>query len=347
MRVSIIVPAYNAAETVGACITGCLAQTHSDCEIIVVDDGSTDATAQIVQQYPVRCLHQENKGPAAARNLGARAATGEIFAFTDSDCVPRPDWIARLLAGFADAKVVAVGGTYANANPQHRLSRFIHAEIQHRHGRFDGLVDFLGSFNVAVRREAFFACAGFDESFRAASAEDNDLSYRLAHHGQLKFVPDAIVAHHHPTKLTRYFNTQRRHGMWRVKLYTKHRNRIARGDQYASVGDLMRPSMAWCITGMFLLPLAGRADVLSYEIYLMLIAAAVALVLTYAWLSRWALQVILPQFSANGAWLTQLVFALWVLYGRDLARGLGMAQGLWHFIIRGKRGGTPQWLAHS
>ena len=346
MGVSIIVPAYNAGATLGECIEGCLAQTHADCEVIVVDDGSTDITAEVAAQYPVRYLRQSNGGPAAARNLGANLASGDILAFTDSDCVPAADWIARLLAGFTEDDVVAVGGTYANANPQHRLSRLIHAEIRYRHSQFAGDVDFLGSFNFAVRREAFEAVGRFDELFRAASAEDNDLSYRLGERGRLRFAPDAIVAHRHPRELWAYLNTQRRHGMWRVKLYAKHHDRAARGDQYANVGDLMQPLMAWILLGLSLLALSQSAGLPAW-VGPVAIAGTFAGIIEYMWVMRKTLRGISSRFEGNHFRLKERVYAMGVFYLRDLARGLGLLEGIWHFVIRGKRGGTREWLAHS
>ncbi|MEX2016769.1 MAG: glycosyltransferase [Candidatus Hydrogenedentales bacterium] len=348
MRVSIIVPAYNAEGTLAACIGGCLAQTHPDCEVIVVDDGSTDATAQCAARFPVRVLRQPNQGPAAARNLGARAAASEVLAFTDADCVPAPDWLSRLLDGFADQGVVAVGGTYANANPHGLLSGLIHAEILYRHQKFAAEVDFLGSYNLAVRRSAFEAAGGFDESFRAASAEDNDLSYRLSAHGRLRFDAGAVVAHHHPARLGPYLNTQRRHGMWRVKLYQKHRERATRGDQYASFIEFARPPVALAIATLSLAAAAalaagaGTATVFTA-------ASAVLLVVIHAALARELVAGVVrhTKNSHPGVRALYATSAAALFFLRDIARAAGLLQGAWNFVIVGTRGGQRQWRAHS
>jgi len=242
--VSVIIPAYNAQATLPGCIEACLNQTHLDREVIVVDDGSNDETARIAQRYPVHCVRQENQGPAAARNLGAREAHGMVLAFTDADCVPEPDWIERLVKAFKD-DVAAVGGTYGIANPESRLARMIHAEIVIRHARLGEYVDFLGSFNVAYKRDAFERVGGFDPVFRMASAEDNDLAYRLQDAGyRLRFAADARVAHYHPTRLLPYLRTQLWHGYWRVVLYRKHPHRVRKGDAYAGPTDLWAPPLA-------------------------------------------------------------------------------------------------------
>ena len=245
MRISIIIPAYNAASTLSACLSACLAQDYPDTEVLLVDDGSTDATPEIAQAFTeVIYLRQANAGPAAARNCGAAHATGEILVFTDSDCVPEANWIRALVTEF-DENTAGVGGTYGIANPEFFLARLVHEEIQIRHAAFAPEVDFLGSFNVAYRAEVFRAVGGFDEAFPRASAEDNDLAYRIQDTGAtLRFTPNAVVAHYHPTHLLPYLRTQMQHGFWRMKLYAKHPQRAQKGDQYAGPCDLLAPPYA-------------------------------------------------------------------------------------------------------
>ena len=94
--ISVIVPAYNSEATIGACLQSLLAQSRAPDEIVVVDDGSRDGTVDIVSKYPVRLVRlARNAGPGVARNEGAKVASGDILAFTDSDCVaPRIGWHA-------------------------------------------------------------------------------------------------------------------------------------------------------------------------------------------------------------------------------------------------------------
>ena len=127
----------------------------------------------------------------------------------------------------------------------------VHEEIAVRHGQFGAEVDFLGSFNVAYRKEAFDAAGGFDDSFTRASGEDNDLAYRLRGAGNvLRFAKDAVVAHYHPECLWPYLRTQARHGYWRMKLYAKHPGRARSGDQYAGPADLAGPPLSLVLLGM-------------------------------------------------------------------------------------------------
>jgi GT2 family glycosyltransferase len=334
--VSIVVPAYNASATISRCLAACAAQTYPAHEIIVVDDGSTDGTAAVARAVPgTIVIAQVNAGPATARNAGARAATGDLVVFTDADCVPHPDWI-EALADTLPPTVAGLGGTYALANPESWLAGCIQAEIAARHAGFmDGLppeaaavdVDFLGSFNVAFRRDVFLAAGGFDPRFRAASAEDNDLSYRLTAAGQtLCFTPAAVVAHYHPEQVWPYLRTQARHGYWRVFLYSLHPGRSG-GDRYASRGDLLRPpalvlgplvcaGVAWAGQG------AIAAGILTGVLGLI---GCSALASVRAWAGR------VPRLHAADF--------LGVVLLRDLARSLGLLRGVLDFVVlrRGRK----------
>lgn len=335
MRVSIIVPAYNAVGTIGECLEACLNQTHQDIEVIVVDDSSTDNTPALINACPVTYVRQNKKGPAAARNLGAHHATGEIIAFTDSDCVPDPSWIEELLKGFREG-VVAVGGTYGIRNDSSFLARLIHEEIVLRHEQFSEEVDFLGSFNVAFRKEAFDAVGGFDESFLRASGEDNDLAYRLQDEGgTLHFASAARVAHYHPTKLLPYLRTQMRHGFWRMKLYAKHPGRGS-GDQYAGLGELAGPplSLIMIASGAAVLILA-QAGFLPGA--LVMIASLIGSAVIYelpraARLNELSGRLLKDGHARPAKWLLY-PYCEGVLFARDVYRGLGLIAGVWTFFV--------------
>ena len=341
-RATIVVPAYNAEATLERCLHACLHQTCPNIEVVVVDDGADDATPRIAKTFPVHYIRQENRGPAAARNRGAREARGDFVAFTDADCIPRPDWIEQLLAGFEE-EIVAVGGTYGIANPENMLARMIHEEIADRHASFQAQarrtsaprhagtsplceVDFLGSFNVMYRRQAFEAVGGFDESFPHASAEDNDLSYRLIDAGgRLRFNPRAIVNHYHPTRLIPYLRAQTRHGYWRVRLYVKHPNRAKKGDRYAGLTDLLAPAMALLAVVVALCAEAGR---LFWSRATVPPAVEILIILAYVLLV--ALRVIRLAFRTGNR--EMLLF--WpVVILRDPARGVGMLAGIARFIL--------------
>ena len=114
MRVTVVTPAFNAAQTVGAAISSVLGQTFRDVEVVVVDDGSTDQTAAIAEAYgePVRVVRQENQGVAAARNRGIREAAGELIAFCDADDALLPEHLERLVRLWDERGGIATANSY-------------------------------------------------------------------------------------------------------------------------------------------------------------------------------------------------------------------------------------------
>lgn len=246
MNISVIIPAFNAEKTIKTNIDAVKSQINlqHQVEVIVVDDGSTDSTPEILNRISgIRVIKQQNRGPAAARNAGAMASTGEILVFTDSDTVPHRDWLQFLVEPFSDSTIMATGGTYTIANTGSQLAELIQKEIEHRHASYGSFIKFAGTYNLAVRESLFAEINGFDESYRRASGEDNDLCYRILRCGhQIRYVAEAKVAHHHPEVLTKYLKDQCRHGFWRARLYLNHPERLA-GDSYTGKTDILETGL--------------------------------------------------------------------------------------------------------
>ena len=281
--VSVIVPAYNASSTIGQTLE---ALSRQNCfqpfEVIVVDDGSVDNTAEIVRAFAtVKYVRQDNAGPASARNHGAKLAQGDYLAFTDSDCIPHEDWISLLLAGFSESQVAVVAGSYGIANPGSILARCVYKEIIWRHEHL--MPDFpnsFGSYNFCVKKGVFDAVGGFDMAYRAASGEDNDLSYKIIRSGwRIYFEPKALVDHYHPTQVIKYLKEQYRHGFWRFKMYKDH-PRMMKGDGYTFWKDVIEVPLAACSLGALVLSLchcmglgdAGFCILLAFWIFEILCA---------------------------------------------------------------------------
>jgi glycosyltransferase involved in cell wall biosynthesis len=325
LKVSVVVPAYNAAHTVSRAVEESLAQAGDEIavEVIVVDDGSTDDTAQRAAAAGAKVISQANAGPASARNRGWQAATGQVVCFTDSDCVPASHWLATLLQGFTDWRVGAVAGSYDIANSDSWLARWVHREIMERHERMPALVRAFGTYNVAIPRYVLEATGGFDPSYKRASGEDNDLSYRILKMGwRIAFMPEARVAHHHPERLWKYLKDQARHGFWRMKLYRAHPDMMS-GDDYTRRRDRLEPILV-----LWIFLLAGLAPLRVYfSLPLLLGCMAGYLALHLSWPLRWWLQ--------RGR-VDALPYA-GVTALRGFARTLGLCAGLLRFAV-GARG---------
>jgi glycosyltransferase involved in cell wall biosynthesis len=172
-------------------------QTCRDFEVIVVDDGSTDGSAELAEARGVAVIRGDGAGAVAARQLGVKAATGEVLAFTDSDCVPEPGWLEAGLRAVDEGADVVQGHTRSTRR-RGLLERSLWVED-------DGLYE---TCNVFYRRSAFDAVGGFDDGaadrlgFRPDErarglgfGEDTLLGWKVRRQGVAAYAPDAVVAH--------------------------------------------------------------------------------------------------------------------------------------------------------
>lgn len=180
--VSVIIPAYNAETFIGEALASVLAQTAHDFEVIVIDDGSRDRTAQVVQSFPgVRCVQQANAGVSAARNAGAQLAQGRYLAFLDADDLWHPDKLRQQLAAMQTHPEVALSRT--PLGPRNWAAGTPSAQAQPPAFHFDDTlaISFLDPYfatsTVMVRADAFRQAGGFDTRLRIA--EDVDLYLRV------------------------------------------------------------------------------------------------------------------------------------------------------------------------
>lgn len=227
MRVAVICPLYNEEKNTPHLIESLLKQTRRPDEIILVDDGSRDKTAEICKKYSVqfpfiKYFHQTNRGPAAARNKAWKNTDAEICVFTDGDCVPDPAWIENLLKPFTEKGAGAAAGTYKTLNTGSLLARFIGLEIAWRYRRVKGTVDVHGSYNLAVKRKVLEEVGGFDETYPFPSGEDWDLSYKVSRRSPIHYVPEAVVGHYHPEDFWGYMANQKRRAYDRMRVYKEH-----------------------------------------------------------------------------------------------------------------------------
>jgi len=231
--ISVVVPAYNAMNVLPGCLTALQHQTCPPDEIIVVDDGSMDRTAQVAEESGAIVVRQTHQGPAAARNLGVERARGDLILFTDADCEPMTDWVEQMIAPLSDPQIIGVKGAY-RTRQRETIARLAQCEFEERYDLLERnrQIDFVDSYAAAFRAAALKDIGGFDPSFPYANNEDVDLSYRLASHGyKLVFNRQAIVYHHHPATWRKYVRLKITRGYWRMVVY-RHHPRKALNDSY-------------------------------------------------------------------------------------------------------------------
>ena len=257
-RVSVIIPAYNASETIEACLSALWRQTVAQeiYEVIVVDDGSTDSTADLAKTAGAQVIVQPNAGPATARNRGARTATGELLLFTDADCEPVPSWIKAFLDAFDDEGIVAAKGTYLTRQ-RSLTARFVQVEYEERYRitARAATVDSIDTYSAAYRRNVFVESGGFDPTFPFAAQEDVDLSFRLARKGyKMVFVPGAQVYHRHSSSPWAYVRRKFRVGWWKVLVVRRYPERAMRDSH---TPQTLKLQLLFLATVALLLPAAA------------------------------------------------------------------------------------------
>ena len=197
-RISAIVPARDAALHLARALPALAAALPAGAEVLVVDDGSRDDTSAVASRSGARVLrHEAPRGPAAARNHGAREALGDILLFLDADCLPHLDTVQRLMAAFDDATVDAAFGSYDD-HPEARTWVSLYKNLAHHfvHQRSPPEATTFWAGCGAIRRDVFKAMAGFDEAYLRPAIEDVELGYRLRAAGhRIRLVREAQVTH--------------------------------------------------------------------------------------------------------------------------------------------------------
>lgn len=230
-RVSVVIPVLNRAEDLRKCLESLyeLNFPQERLEIIVVDDGSRDASPQVAQEFGARVVHTggTGRGPAAARNAGVAVASGDILAFIDSDCTASPEWLNELLPSFAAEDVAAVGGWVDGMNSRRSLDRYeavmssLNLGARERSGKGGNDTFYLPSCNLLVRRNAFLLVDGFREDLHVG--EDVDLTWRLRDCAyKIIYLPQGRVCHNHRSRLWPFMKRRFDYGTSEGTLQTLH-----------------------------------------------------------------------------------------------------------------------------
>lgn len=198
MKVSIVIPAHNEEQFIAATLQKVCALDYPDFEVIVVDNASSDRTAEIAGAFPVKVVREEKKGLLHARERGRVEAKGEIIANIDADCLPDADWLSNGVRHFRDEKVAAVSGPYYyfDGKPLFRAIAFfaqkypyaLTSDMMQSMGRTGILI---GGNNL-IRATAIAEAGGYDTRI-AFYGEDTDTARRVSKQGRVVFSKDFVM----------------------------------------------------------------------------------------------------------------------------------------------------------
>jgi glycosyltransferase involved in cell wall biosynthesis len=198
MKVSIIIPAYNEEKRVGKALTALLAQNYTDFEIIVVDNASSDRTAEIAKKFPVKVVSESRKGTMWACERGRKDASGDIIVRMDADCEPEPDWLRKGVSFFQDNSVAAVSGPYEFSDGSiffkttSLISQKTFYVLTNTITQLFNLGGVMLGGNSFMRSDALKKAGGFNTAI-TFYGDDADTAKRLSHHGRIIFSPRVVM----------------------------------------------------------------------------------------------------------------------------------------------------------
>ena len=231
MLFSIIIPTRDRVDALDRCLASLAALEFSpdQFEVLVVDDGSHRPVDEVVARYgehlPVRMLVQQNRGPAAARNLGLKNARGRYVVFTDDDCRADAQWLRAYLEAFAEQPESAWGGEILPAPENSLAGVAAQLLVTYLYEYPVAHLRFFCTNNLAFPREALAGLGGFDEHFPLAAAEDRDLCARWGTRYPLAYAPAARVYHRQELTFLGFLQQQFRYGRGAFHFQVRRRQR--------------------------------------------------------------------------------------------------------------------------
>ena len=237
---SVVVCAYNEERLLGECLHSLARLDYPALEVIICDDGSTDATLEIARRYPFTVLALPHGGLSAARNAGAAAASGEYVAYLDADAHCHPGWPYHLVLSMEDDGVVATGGPNLPVLDVGLAERVVAASpggpVEVLVG--DDRAEHVPGCNMTVRRDDLLAVGGFDVAFTSAG-DDVDVCWKLLDRGgKIAFAPAAQVRHHRRNSVLGYLRQQRNYGRSERMVASRHAHRFNRLGQARWAGSI-------------------------------------------------------------------------------------------------------------
>ncbi len=232
--ISIVVCSYNGSKTIRDTLVGVSRLEYPKYEVIVVNDGSKDNTAEIASQFYVQLISTENRGLSSARNTGLYASKGEIIAYIDDDAYPDPKWLTYLASSYLSTNHAGIGGPNLPPKEAELISHCVanspggpcHVLLN------DEVAEHIPGCNMSFKRSILIEIGGFDPVFRAAG-DDVDICWRIQERGYtIGFHHAAFVWHHRRSSLKMYWKQQEGYGKAEALLEKKW------PEKYNSLGHL-------------------------------------------------------------------------------------------------------------
>ncbi|MFI5251635.1 MAG: glycosyltransferase [Bacteroidota bacterium] len=278
---SIIVPTYNRLPSLKRALESLFRQDFPSFEIIIVNDGSSESTAEyltaLAGEHKLTYLHQQNKGPALARNLGIGAARGKYIAFIDDDCIAPPNWLSWYHKRFNETGASGIGGSSRTGDPSTLFAvandLIVNFFKENLNNRAENQTPFLTSNNAAYTKSCLDHVGGFHKDFKRG-AEERDLNFRLAAAGEkLLYEPAIVIEHYNDADFTAFLKHQYEQGRGSYLLYANARKVTGKKPMMIPAGTYLK---------LFFYPFGKFPFGRSFKLFLLLILTQVVITIGYA-----------------------------------------------------------------
>ncbi|TFG09321.1 glycosyltransferase [Candidatus Heimdallarchaeota archaeon] len=256
--ISLIIPTYNNASTLRACLDSIKKQTLAPSEVIIADGHSSDNTISIAEEFGCEIVYEEGGTRSAACNVALEKAEGELIVFTDSDVIADEDWLEKLVSTLDrmnDSSIACITGPNAEYPNESLFGKAVIAiyntflggawseqaqSIFNKEGRF---VESAAGCNALYRRDVLDEVLPFNEGL--LTSEDTDINFKLLKKGyKLYFTPDAIVYHQRPQNHKAFRSKSKKYAMGKIQFFREHKTGL-------ELWHLLPP--LYFITGIFLI----------------------------------------------------------------------------------------------
>ncbi len=328
MKVSLAVSTYNSDSTIVSCVESLIATDYSDKEIIIIDDGSTDKTLEILKGYPVKVIPQNHQGVSAGRDLALRNASGEYILYTDSDCEVDRHWVREMLKPFENNDIGAVTGRTIFRTDSRCTSWIRSLDIEDRYSRRKTYTELANGTNCAFPRRLLLETGGFDPNW--FHAEDTEVSYRILQKNyRIYYQPSAIVRHVPEGNWRSYLRKRYRGTRAHLRMMPKYAKDVV-SDDFVSRKMLFQPVAYTLAVGFCILAvLGGILGRLGWSLAFTLEAWALGVGIA-CYLSGLVAEIplVLKVMEKSHRW-DYLWKSLMLLSAKGLMIGLGVLIGIW------------------